>query len=206
MPQPCGMQQSRHEESRRRDRVRGQEHPGRQRHGGRRQHCAFEPCRRLEVAPRQGRHREGRDDASGDDALDHDDQCQTRVQRTKRIDAQPSQCRRVKHAVGRREQHQDAPQRKIAAIARLPQHADQFDCHPRQQQGVQHRVHAIRCAQGRQPRREPQTRHGCQSGAARRGQAGPGFAGRQQKTHDDRHRKTKQHLVGMPEQRRHLRR
>jgi hypothetical protein len=44
---------------------------------------------------------------------------------------------------------------------------------------------------------------GAEESTTRRGQAGPGLARGQQKAHDDRHGKTEQHLVRVPQQRCH---
>jgi hypothetical protein len=114
--------------------------------------------------------------------------------------------RRRESQVGRCQQHEDRTQRQVAPVAGFQQHADQHDGHPGQQHQVQQGIDHVGRPHGRQPRGQPQPRHRSQRGAARRGQARPGLAGRQQEADDHRHGKAVQHLVGVPQQRRHRRR
>ena len=109
----------------------------------------------------------------------------------------------MKRRVGHGQQQQDGAERQVAPAAGAQQHRDEDGCHQRQQQQVQHRIDGIGREHGRQPGGQPQPGKCGQQRAARRGQAGPGFARGEQETHDDGNGKAEQHLVRVPQHGRH---
>ena len=125
------------------------------------------------------------------------------MQRHERRDRQNAHDGQMKDRVGRGQQHENQAQGQVAVVARAQQQPNQHQRHHGQQCQVQRRIHRIRPHHRGHTRRQPEQSQRRQRRTTRRGQPGPGFAGRHQKANDDGHGKAKQHLMGMPQQGRH---
>ncbi len=200
-PQPLGVQQGGGTQDRGGESLGRCQHPQRQADSRGGQRGLFQHARCLQLQAGQRRHREGRNHAAGDHALDHHHQCQPRMQGAHRVDVDQADHRAVKRCVGHGQQHQDRAQRQVAPVAGTQQHRDEDGRHQRQQQQVQCRVDGIGREYGRQPGGQPQPGQCGQHRAARRGQAGPGLARGEQETHDHGHGEAEQHFMGVPEHR-----
>ena len=203
-PQPHGVQHGGHGAGHQGDRPRRCKHPQGQRQCGDGQQRQFKLARDVDDQARRHVLGEHGHHAACHHALDHDDQGQPGIQRGHRRHIDGTQGRQVEHQVGCRHEHQQGNERNIALVACLDQHTQQNQRHRRQQGHVQCGIHRVRRHHGRHTRCQPDKGQRAQQGAARRGQAGPGFHGCEQKTHNDPGRKAKEHFMRVPQQRRNL--